>query len=46
MEALEQMINSLKENKKYLEKNLKEKDEIINKTESQLYVFKTSKSDD
>ncbi len=40
------MINSLKENKKYLEKSLKEKEEIITKIESQVYVLKTSKSDD
>ncbi len=46
MEALEQMINSLKENKKYLEKSLKEKEEIITKIESQVYLLKTSKSDD
>jgi hypothetical protein len=46
MEALEQMINSLKENKKYLEKSLKEKEEIINKIESQVYLLKTSKSED
>jgi hypothetical protein len=46
MEALEQMINSLKENKKYLEKSLKEKEEIITKIESQVYLLKTSKSED
>lgn len=45
MEALEQMIGSLKENKRYLEKTVKEKDDVIASIEGQLYSLKTSKND-
>jgi predicted RNase H-like nuclease (RuvC/YqgF family) len=45
MEALEQMIGSLKENKRYLEKTVKEKDDVIANIEAQLYSLKTSKNE-
>ena len=45
MEALEQMINSLKENKKYLERVLREKEEAIVTLDSQNYQFQNERNE-
>lgn len=45
MEALEHMIATLKDNKKYLEQTIKDKEEIITSLESQVYTFRSSAHD-